>query len=341
MNEKFIWNLDEDQIHFVLNYDVNPSKENYITGEYNPSDNSVVLFADQTTAPANVDYFIRLWNATNPDKMINRQEIFVKNGKKMKKRSDMFGLGDESIENIEIPTKEKLVQMIVAIGGRPLVKQIRDLIINYNGGPEDLRRLVSKFIGEINDRMINQLSNQSPDITDDEWKRMTEEQVFQKVREQAKEYYKDNPMAEKLFAQVSMDQWERTGVPLQIRELILNQGFIDESHVDWNELYKEFLDKMISQGVQRNVIQNNQMFSNVSESDDPEDHYYEQQYKMKPLKIRNKKHHTEYENYSNKGRKKIEQRIQEIRQQIERKKQNKKTSRLSSIEKRIEKIRNI
>lgn len=80
MNQEFIWDLDKDRIFFVLNLDsTTPSTNHYITGEYSEKNNSAILFADKITIPINIDYFIKLWNSSFPDKMITREQTFVKN----------------------------------------------------------------------------------------------------------------------------------------------------------------------------------------------------------------------------------------------------------------------
>lgn len=80
MNQEFIWDLEKDRIFFVLNLDsITPSTNHYITGEYSDENNSAILFADKVTIPINIDYFIKLWNSSFPDKMITREQTFVKN----------------------------------------------------------------------------------------------------------------------------------------------------------------------------------------------------------------------------------------------------------------------
>lgn len=109
MNDEFIWNLTEDKIDFISNDNQdqsNPLKEDYITGEYSPQNNSVILFADEASAPANVDYFIRLWNSLFPDKELLRENLFVKNARVANILDPVHDHLDQDVFNGTTPKKE-------------------------------------------------------------------------------------------------------------------------------------------------------------------------------------------------------------------------------------------
>lgn len=79
--KQILWNIKNDTVVIADNYSVNATdlENEYISGEIHKTDSGwkIVLHQDDVTAPANLDYFVRLWNATYPDKVISTSDIHV------------------------------------------------------------------------------------------------------------------------------------------------------------------------------------------------------------------------------------------------------------------------
>ena len=75
----FIWDINSDLILLTDSYNVADPDSEYITGEAHQTDGGwkVVLHQDNLTAPANIDYFVKLWNATNPEKIITNADVLI------------------------------------------------------------------------------------------------------------------------------------------------------------------------------------------------------------------------------------------------------------------------
>lgn len=76
--KQILWDIENDLILVTDSYESVTSNE-YITGELHQTDNGwkVVLHQDNLTAPANIDYFVRLWNSSYPNKTITNADVYV------------------------------------------------------------------------------------------------------------------------------------------------------------------------------------------------------------------------------------------------------------------------
>lgn len=76
--KQILWDISNDLILVTDSYD-SVTPEEYITGELHQTDNGwkVVLHQDNLTAPANIDYFVRLWNSSYPNKTITNADVYV------------------------------------------------------------------------------------------------------------------------------------------------------------------------------------------------------------------------------------------------------------------------
>lgn len=97
--KQILWDISNDLILVTDSYD-SVTPEEYITGELHQTGNGwkVVLHQDNLTAPANIDYFVRLWNSSYPNKTITNADVYV---------ADKTVTAASSI----IPVKNKLVKL--------------------------------------------------------------------------------------------------------------------------------------------------------------------------------------------------------------------------------------
>lgn len=75
--KQFIWDVNSDLIFITDNYEVVGPEDAYISGRYYDTDDGtkILLHSDDLTIPVNLDYFVRLWNSTYPDKEISGADI--------------------------------------------------------------------------------------------------------------------------------------------------------------------------------------------------------------------------------------------------------------------------
>jgi len=79
--KQILWDIKNDLILLTDKYNTAGPDDEYITGEAHQVGDGwkVVLHQDDLTAPANIDYFVRLWNASYPEKTITNKDVLVSN----------------------------------------------------------------------------------------------------------------------------------------------------------------------------------------------------------------------------------------------------------------------
>jgi hypothetical protein len=73
----FIWNLSSDIIFMTENYEALGPNDDYVSGIYyeSPEGDKVILHSDDMTASFSIEYFVKLWNASFPDKQITLDNV--------------------------------------------------------------------------------------------------------------------------------------------------------------------------------------------------------------------------------------------------------------------------
>lgn len=230
MQNRFIWDIDQDTIHFVSNFDFEePLEYDYITGEYLAPEQSIVLYTDNVNIPINLDYFVRLWKSSEPDKPIQRDRVELMQKQNSFKESKVKFSKNE----------EKIIDLFFN-GTHPDVAKTNVANFLYqNPSLEDVKRFFTPTILQYNNKILDHFYPENFPQTPDEWKNLSEEEVFRYVEQftnhlSLKNYNNQQEMINQL-----MDRWHQTGVPVDANDYI-----IDESLVDWLGLLNQ-LSRMI------------------------------------------------------------------------------------------------
>lgn len=228
MEDKFIWNIDQDTIHFVNSFDFEePLEDDYITGEYFAPQQSVVLYTDNVRIPINVDYFIRLWKASEPSKEIKRDRIELMQLKNSNNKFSKTKLGKN---------EQKILSLFFELSTLNNLDHDTALVtllnfMHQNPSPEDVRRFFTPTIAQYNRKMLEEFYPDNFPQRPSEWKNLSEEEVFRYVEQFSRNLSRNNPSSEQEIINQLMNRWHQTGVPIDINDYI-----IDESLVDWNSL---------------------------------------------------------------------------------------------------------
>jgi len=219
MQYRFIWNIDQDQIHFVNNFDFEePLEDNYITGDYLPADKSISLYKEDVKVPINLDYFVRLWKASEPDKEIVRERV------------EVVSLNKVSNVRLASSQEEKLVaQFLIAEHGQDSMLNL-DKLFEANPTPDDVRRYFIPFIKKFNQNTFKQFPDNLPRNAK-QWRALSEEEVFAYVEYFANNISRGDQQLANSLTQAMMDKWEMDGVPFDPAEYIIDEGMIN-----WNEV---------------------------------------------------------------------------------------------------------
>jgi len=221
MQNRFIWNIDQDVIHFVNDFNFEePLEDNYITGDYLPTDQSISLYKEDVNVPINLDHFVRLWKASEPDKEILRERVSI--------------VETNKTSNVKVSASQEEVLVAKFLAGQQMLGE--DTILNLdrlfqaNPSPDDIRRYFIPFIRKYNTSTFKQFPDNLP-RNSKQWRALSEEEVFAYVEQFANSISKgDNQVANSLI-QAMMDRWETDGVPFDPAEYI-----IDEAMINWTEV---------------------------------------------------------------------------------------------------------
>lgn len=209
MNNKFIWNIDQDVIHFVNDFDFEtPLEDDYIMGHYLEPEKAVTLYTDNVNIPINIDYFIRLWNASEPDRPLERDKLeLIKKNSKLKK-----------VAQVDFIEKELLSRFLNEYQQNNLMQ-----FVLTNPSSQDVRIYFLPFIKKYNSALLDRLPHNFPH-SKKEWSYLSEEEVFAYV-----ESFVGNVSNASERIEVLMDKWHSTGSPID-----LDSYMIDESTINWD-----------------------------------------------------------------------------------------------------------
>lgn len=229
MENRFIWDIDQDTIHFVSSFDFEePLEYNYITGDYLAPEQSIVLYTDNVNIPINLDYFVRLWKSSEPDKPLKRDRVEL-----MQKQNNL----KES--KVKFSKNEKKIIDLFLNGTSPDVSKTNIANFLYqNPSLEEVKRFFTPTILQYNNKILDHFYPANFPQTPDEWKNLSEEEVFRYV-EQFTNHLPLNYNNQQETINQLMDRWHQTGVPVDA-----NDYTIDESLVDWSGLLNQ-LSRMI------------------------------------------------------------------------------------------------
>lgn len=230
MEDKFIWNIDQDTIHFVSSFDFEePLEDDYITGEYLAPEQSIVLYTDNVRIPINVDYFVRLWKASEPNKELKRNRVELMQRQSNFKTSSLKNSKDEN----------KIINLFLDINqlnGMNYEDAYSALLnfVNNNPTPNDAEVFFAPTIAQYNRQILDNFYPDNFPQKPEEWKNLSEEEVFVYVEYLSKNLSRINPDSQQKIIDTLMDRWHQTGVPIDIKDYI-----IDESLVDWSRLLNQ------------------------------------------------------------------------------------------------------
>lgn len=230
MEDKFIWNIDQDTIHFVSSFDFEePLEDDYITGEYLAPEQSIVLYTDNVRIPINVDYFVRLWKASEPNKELKRNRVELMQRQSNFKTSSLKNSKDEN----------KIINLFLDINqlnGMSYEDAYSALLnfVNNNPMPNDAEVFFAPTIAQYNRQILDNFYPDNFPQKPEEWKNLSEEEVFVYVEYLSKNLSRINPDSQQKIIDTLMDRWHQTGVPIDIKDYI-----IDESLVDWSGLLNQ------------------------------------------------------------------------------------------------------
>jgi hypothetical protein len=96
----FIWNLSSDIILMTENYEALGPNDDYISGIFyeSPEGNKVILHSDDMTSSFSIEYFVKLWNASYPDKEITLDNV---SSQKMRTSARKLYRVDEPINRLD------------------------------------------------------------------------------------------------------------------------------------------------------------------------------------------------------------------------------------------------
>ena len=246
MEDKFIWNIDQDTIHFVNSFNFEePLEDDYITGEYLAPDKSIVLYLDNVKIPINIDYFIRLWKSSEPDKELIRENVeLIRTSSFQRTSTSKFSINEKEIFDLFITLSEEK--------GMPQAISIQYLLgfIRSNPSIEEIKSFFKPVIVTYNKKVLNDLYPQNFPQKPEEWKNLSEEEVFAYVEVLAKNISKERNIDEQIIIDQLMDKWNQTGVPVDIKDRI-----IDEALIDWNEVKNQMKTSKKSKWVKKSEHQ--------------------------------------------------------------------------------------
>ena len=246
MEDKFIWNIDQDTIHFVNSFNFEePLEDDYITGEYLAPDKSIVLYLDNVKIPINIDYFIRLWKSSEPDKELIRENVeLIRTSSFQRTSTSKFSINEKEIFDLFITLSEEK--------GMPQAISIQYLLgfIRSNPSIEEIKSFFKPVIVTYNKKVLDDLYPQNFPQKPEEWKNLSEEEVFAYVEVLAKNISKERNIDEQVIIDQLMDRWNQTGVPLDIYDRI-----IDEALIDWNEVKNQMKTSKKSKWVKKSEHQ--------------------------------------------------------------------------------------
>jgi hypothetical protein len=221
MQNRFIWNIDQDVIHFVNDFNFEePLEDNYITGDYLPTDQSISLYKENINVPINLDHFVRLWKASEPDKEILRERVSI--------------VETNKTSNVKVSASQEEVLVAKFLAGQQMLGE--DTILNLdrlfqaNPSPDDIRRYFIPFIRKYNTSAFEQFPDNLP-RNSKQWRALSEEEVFAYVEQFANSISKGDKQIANSLIQAMMDKWETDGVPFDPAEYIIDEGMIN-----WNEV---------------------------------------------------------------------------------------------------------
>jgi hypothetical protein len=221
MQNRFIWNIDQDVIHFVNDFNFEePLEDNYITGDYLPTDQSISLYKENINVPINLDHFVRLWKASEPDKEILRERVSK--------------VETNKTSNVKVSASQEEVLVAKFLAGQQMLGE--DTILNLdrlfqaNPSPDDIRRYFIPFIRKYNTSAFEQFPDNLP-RNSKQWRALSEEEVFAYVEQFANSISKGDKQIANSLIQAMMDKWETDGVPFDPAEYIIDEGMIN-----WNEV---------------------------------------------------------------------------------------------------------
>ena len=237
MDNKFIWNLDQDRIHFVNSFDFEkPLEDDYIMGDYFDAGKSITLYGKGINVPINLDYFLRLWRASEPDKEIKRDRIEIVNTSPVKKET-----------KVKVSAQE---QKFLSIVGEMIDDQMGakavpmlERFVQSNPRPEDVRNLLLPFLADWNSSIMDKFFPDNFPSRPEEWKNLSEEEVFNYIEEYSR--YLNPPDQETQMDLINgmMDRWFQTGVPVDVTDHV-----VDEASLNWNKI-TEVLNSKFGGGV--------------------------------------------------------------------------------------------
>ena len=246
MEDKFIWNIDQDTIHFVNSFNFEePLEDDYITGEYLAPDKSIVLYLDNVKIPINIDYFIRLWKSSEPDKELIRENVeLIRTSSFQRTSTSKFSINEKEIFDLFITLSEEK--------GMPQAISIQYLLgfIRSNPSIEEIKSFFKPVIVTYNKKVLDDLYPQNFPQKPEEWKNLSEEEVFAYVEVLAKNISKEKNIDQQIIIDQLMDKWNQTGVPIDIKDRI-----IDEALIDWNEVKNQMKTSKKSKWVKKSEHQ--------------------------------------------------------------------------------------
>ena len=224
MNYKFIWDINKDKIYLVDDFDSSETpQEDYITGEYSDLNKTVTLYGKSVPVPVNLDYFVRLWNASEPDKFIPRRRLLVKGAMTLQ----MIGSKKYAASN-------DIDELVKFLREHPEYNDRIKHILNANPTPETLRGFFSPIVVLYNKSIYDKTEALGVPTNPNDWKEMEEEDVFNYVNQFVKETESTlDPIGRSQYVEELMDRWYRNGVPIDP-----SNETIDEATIDWSKMLK-------------------------------------------------------------------------------------------------------
>lgn len=242
MNQKFIWKVNKDEIDLVDNFDsFETPQEDYITGEYSDLNKTVTLFGKSVPVPVNLDYFVRLWNASQPDKFIPRRKLLIKGAMTLQ----MIGSRKYAASN-------DIDELVKFLRDHPEYSERIKHILATNPTPETLRGFFSPIVVLYNKSIYDKTEALGVPTNPNTWKTMEEDDVFNYVNQFVKETEPTlDPIEKSQYVEELMDKWYRNGVPIDP-----SNETIDEATVDWDKMLRI---------LQSNVIVSSSRWKKVAE----------------------------------------------------------------------------
>lgn len=230
MEDKFIWNIDQDTIHFVNSFNFEePLEDDYIMGEYLAPDKSITLYMDNVRIPINIDYFIKLWKSSEPNKELTRENVeLIKTSSFQRTSTSKFSVNEDKLTDLFIVlNKQKGMDESTSI----------DYLISFiesNPDIQDVKSFFRPVIVNYNKQILDSLYPDNFPQKPEEWKNLSEEEVFAYVEVLGRNFSKEKNIDEQIIIDQLMDRWHQTGVPIDVKDHI-----IDEALIDWNEVWNK------------------------------------------------------------------------------------------------------